>query len=99
MFALAFGWLALNLRAALRAPHARAFALMTPEGPVTVSVEAKLLRLLGNVLAAVVAGVMALFAASRWETGSALLVRDAVRQQRPDPRAGTWASTSSGSRS
>jgi uncharacterized membrane protein (UPF0182 family) len=68
VFLVAFAWLAGNMRAALRATHPRAFAVMTPEGPVTVSVEARILRLLGQALAAAVAGLLALFASSRWET-------------------------------
>ncbi len=65
---LAFAWLALNLRAALRAPHRRAFSLMTQAGPVTVSVEARILRLLGHAIAAGAALLMGLFASGRWES-------------------------------
>jgi uncharacterized membrane protein (UPF0182 family) len=65
---LLFAWLFANFRAALRAPHRRAFSVMTQAGPVTVSMEARVLRLLGDVVAAAIAGLVALVASSRWET-------------------------------
>jgi uncharacterized protein len=68
VFVASLAWLVFNMRAALRTSRPRAFALMTPDGPVTVSLEASILRMLGHALAAVVSGLLALFASSRWET-------------------------------
>ncbi|HET8647814.1 MAG TPA: UPF0182 family protein, partial [Vicinamibacteria bacterium] len=68
VMAIVFAWLAVNFRSALRSPHRRAFSVMTQSGPVTVSMEARMLRLLAHAAAALVAALMGLFASSRWET-------------------------------
>jgi uncharacterized membrane protein (UPF0182 family) len=65
---LALLWLGLNMRLATRAPSPRPFVLMTQAGPITLSVNARLLRAAGLGLAVLAACLMGLFASARWQT-------------------------------
>jgi uncharacterized membrane protein (UPF0182 family) len=68
VMALALAWLVLNLRPALNRITRRAWVVMTPEGPRSVAVEARSLRVIGYALAVVAAALMATVAATQWES-------------------------------
>ncbi len=83
---LVFAWLLLNLWPSLRVATPRGFSLMTREGPLNVSVEARSLRLLGYAVAVLAAALMGTFASSRWE--SWLFFRHATPFGLKDPLLG-----------
>ena len=86
VMALALAWLVLNLRPALHGITRRAWVIMTPEGPRSVAVEARSLRVIGYALAAVAAALIATVAATQWE--SWLLFRHAAPFGVNDPVMG-----------
>src|SRR5688500_6885962 len=81
---LSLAWLVLNLRPALHRVTRRAWMVMTPEGPRSVSVEAQSLRVIGYAIAVVVSALIATVAATQWESwlffrhGTAFGVNDPI---------------------
>ena len=68
VMALALAWFVLNLRPALHRITRRAWVITTPEGPRSVAVEARSLRVIGYALATVAAALLATVAATQWES-------------------------------
>jgi uncharacterized protein len=65
---VAFGLLGGNLLIALRALRPRAFLVSTPQGPQTLTMDARSIRRLAIGAAAVISLLTALFAGGHWET-------------------------------
>jgi hypothetical protein len=85
-FALALGFLGLNLRVALRTLRRRQFAIMTDAGPTVIDVDPMRLRPLLLAGAALASLFVGFFVASRWET--VLLYLHAQPFGRTDPILG-----------
>jgi uncharacterized protein len=65
--AVAFGLLLFNLRVAMRTVSPRALVLQTREGPISIAVDRRRLQPVGTIVAAAVAILVGLFAASQWQ--------------------------------